>query len=157
MRGYQGPSEIMPKRSATGALGHLRQFLGDFIDILKHIALLMDQAVAAGIGNIYRAELLFRSKLNPFIPGNEVSEKILRSIWKDACVLMKAGMVDRRIVTTKPSDRPHRKGKALKEEAHYAYRRQGRPCFICGTKILTEVMAGRNLFWCPTCQPADTK
>jgi endonuclease-8 len=120
-------------------------------------ALLMDQSVAAGIGNIYRAELLFRSKLNPFIPGNEVSEKILRSIWKDACVLMKAGMVDRRIVTTKPSDRPHRKGKALKEEAHYAYRRQGRPCFLCGTKILTEVMAGRNLFWCPTCQPADTK
>jgi len=120
-------------------------------------ALLMDQSVAAGIGNIYRAELLFRAKLNPFTPGNEVAEKLLRSIWKDARVLMKAGMVDRRIVTTKPADRPSRKGKALKEEAHYVYRRQGRPCFVCGTKILTEVMAGRNLFWCPTCQPADTK
>ena len=120
-------------------------------------ALLMDQSVAAGIGNIYRAELLFRAKLNPFTPGNEVVEKLLRSIWKDARGLMKAGMVDRRIVTTKPADRPSRKGKALKEEAHYVYRRQGRPCFVCGTKILTEVMAGRNLFWCPTCQPADTK
>jgi endonuclease-8 len=119
-------------------------------------ALLMDQAVSAGIGNIYRAELLFRAKLNPFTPGNEVEEKLIRSIWKDACILMKSGMVDRRIITTKASDRPHAKGKALKEEAHYVYRRQGRPCFICGTKILTKVMAGRNLFWCPVCQPGNT-
>jgi endonuclease-8 len=114
--------------------------------------LLMDQSVAAGIGNIFRAELLFRARLNPFTPGKNVAEKTLRSIWKEAVVLMKAGMVDRRIVTTKPSDRPHKKGKALKEEAHYVYRRQGRPCFVCGTKIFTEVMAGRNLFWCPFCQ-----
>lgn len=114
--------------------------------------LLMDQSVAAGIGNIYRAELLFRARLNPFTPGKEVAESALRSIWKDAGVLMKAGMVDRRIVTTKPKDRPHKKGKALKEETHYVYRRQGRPCFVCGTKILTEVMAGRNLFWCPVDQ-----
>ena len=115
-------------------------------------ALLMEQDVAAGVGNIYRAELLFRAQLNPFTPGREIEEKTLRSIWKEAGLLMKAGMVDRRIVTTKPADRPHRRGKSLKEEAHYVYRRQGRPCFICGTKILTEVMAGRNLFWCPVCQ-----
>lgn len=117
-------------------------------------ALLMDQTVTAGIGNIYRAELLFRARLNPFTPGNKVEEKLVRSIWKDAGVLMKTGMVDRRIVTTKASDRPHKKGKAPKEESHYVYRRQGRPCFACGTKILTRAMAGRNLFWCPTCQPA---
>jgi endonuclease-8 len=122
-------------------------------------ALLMDQEIAAGIGNIFRAELLFRARLNPFVTGSKVEDATLRSIWKDAGVLMKAGMVDRRIVTTKPSDRPHAKGKALKEEAHYVYRRQGRPCFVCGTKILTEVMAGRNLFWCPVCQagPSEEK
>jgi endonuclease VIII len=114
--------------------------------------LLMDQSVAAGIGNIYRAEFLFRARQSPFIPGREVEESTLRSIWKDAGVLMKAGMVDRRIVTTKPADRPHKTGQALKEEAHYVYRRQGRPCFVSGTKILTKVMAGRNLFWCPVCQ-----
>ncbi len=115
-------------------------------------ALLMDQSVAAGVGNIYRAELLFRARLNPFTPGREVAEAALRSIWADAGVLMKAGMVDRRIVTTKPKDRPHKAGAVLKEEAHYVYRRQGRPCFVCGTKVLTEVMEGRNLFWCPACQ-----
>jgi len=116
-------------------------------------ALLMDQAVAAGIGNIYRAELLFRHKLDPFTPGNEVPVKLLQAIWKDAIPLMKAGMVDRRIVTTRPKDRPTKKtGTPLKEEAHYVYRKQGRPCLICETKIKTEVMAGRNLFWCPFCQ-----
>jgi endonuclease-8 len=116
--------------------------------------LLMDQSVAAGVGNIFRAELLFRAKLNPFAPGKEVEESTLRSIWKDAGVLMKAAMVDRRIVTTKAKDRPHKTGPVLKEETHYVYRRQGRPCFVSGTKILTVVMAGRNLFWCPVCQAA---
>jgi endonuclease-8 len=116
--------------------------------------LLMDQSVAAGIGNIFRAELLYRARLNPFLPGKEVEERTLRSIWKDAGALMKAAMVDRRIVTTKPSDRPHKKGPVLKEEAHYVYRRQGHACFVSGTKILTKVMAGRNLFWCPVCQAA---
>jgi endonuclease-8 len=119
--------------------------------------LLMDQSVAAGVGNIFRAELLFRAKLNPFAPGKEVEESTLRSIWKDAGVLMKAAMVDRRIVTTKASDRPHKTGPVLKEETHYVYRRQGRPCFVSGTKILTKVVAGRNLFWCPVCQAVEQR
>jgi endonuclease-8 len=116
-------------------------------------ALLMDQTVAAGIGNIYRAELLFRARLSPFIAGSAVPAGTLAAIWKDAVPLMKAGMVDRRIITTKPKDRPTKKtGTPLKEEAHYVYRRQGKPCLLCGTKIVTKVMAGRNLFWCSSCQ-----
>ena len=119
--------------------------------------LLMDQSVAAGVGNIFRAELLYRAKQSPFVAGREVEASTLRSIWKEAGVLMKAAMVDRRIVTTRPKDRLHRKGQALKEEAHYVYRRQGRPCFVCGTSILTEVMAGRNLFWCPVDQAVEER
>jgi len=132
-----GPEKVIAK------VGKSRKSIGE---------LLMDQAVAAGVGNIYRAELLYRARLSPFTEGSEVSEETLRSIWKEAGLLMKAGMVDRRIVTTKPSDRPHSKGQALKEEAHYVYRRNGRPCFVCGTTVLKKEMAGRNLFWCPTCQ-----
>jgi endonuclease VIII len=118
--------------------------------------LLMDQTVAAGVGNIFRAELLYRARLSPFRVGKNVEEKTLRSIWKEAGVLMKAGIVDRRIVTTKPADRAHKTGQALKEEAHYVYRRNGRPCFVCGTDVLKKEMAGRNLFWCPVCQPSVT-
>jgi len=116
-------------------------------------ALLMDQTVAAGVGNIYRAELLFRARLSPFAVGKDVPETTLKAIWKDALPLMKAGMIDRRIVTTLAKDRPSGKGKVLKEEAHYVYRRHGKECFICGTKILKKDMAGRNLYWCPVCQP----
>ena len=114
--------------------------------------LLMDQSIVSGVGNIYRAELLFRARVSPFREGRQVPDTALKGIWRDACALMPSGMVDRRIVTTKPKDRPHRKGEALHEEAHYVYRRQGRPCFLCGTKIETKVFGGRNLFWCPSCQ-----
>ena len=116
-------------------------------------ALLMDQTVLAGVGNIFRAEILFRAGLSPFRPANEVPEPMLRAMWKDLKPLMKAAMVDRRIVTTRPKHRPSKKtGSPLKEEAHYVYRRQGRPCWICGTEVMTREMAGRNLFWCPGCQ-----
>lgn len=115
-------------------------------------ALLMDQSVVSGLGNIYRAELLFRARLSPFRAGTDVPAAALQGIWKDAVKLMPGAMIDRRIVTTNARDRPHPRGPALDEEAHYVYRRQGRPCFLCGSKVETKVMVGRNLFWCPVCQ-----
>lgn len=114
--------------------------------------LLMDQSIISGLGNIYRAELLFRARVSPFRAGAAVPAEVLGTIWKDACALMPDAMIDRRIVTTRPKDRPHKRGRALREETHYVYRRQGRPCFLCGTKVETKVMVGRNLFWCPGCQ-----
>ena len=46
--------------------------------------LLMEQDVFAGIGNIYRAELLFRARQSPFTPGREVAPEVVRQIWKEA-------------------------------------------------------------------------
>jgi len=116
----------------------------------KSIAeLLMDQEVIAGIGNIYRAELLFRHRVNPFTPGHAIDVKTLKAIWKDAIPLMRAGMVDRRIVCTKKSDRPSKKEPAPRGEEHYVYRRHGKPCFVCGEPILRRDLAGRTLYWCP--------
>ena len=123
---------------------------------LSIAALLMDQVIFAGIGNIYRAELLYRARQNPFAAGKDTSEKTLKAIWKDAVKLMPEGMVDRRIVTTRSKDRPHPTGKAPREETHYVYRRHGKPCFVCGTTILRVQLAGRTLYWCPTCQPDET-
>jgi endonuclease-8 len=118
--------------------------------------LLMEQDVIAGIGNIYRAELLYRERLDPMMPGNEVPVARLKRIWKDAIPLLKAGMVDRRIVTTRPKDRPVKKtGLPLKEEVHYVYRRHGKPCFVCGTTIQRREVAARTLYWCPVCQAAE--
>jgi formamidopyrimidine-DNA glycosylase len=116
-------------------------------------ALLMDQSVISGIGNIYRAELLFRARLNPFRPGNSVSKTELVKLWKEARELLRAGMIDRRIVTTRPADRPHPSGRARRGETHYVYRRHHLACFICGGEIRVEEFIGRKLYWCPECQP----
>lgn len=117
--------------------------------------LLMDQSVLSGIGNIYRAELLFRARLDPFAEGRGVPLATLKAIWKDSIPLLRAGMLDRRIVTTRPRDRPTKKtGQPAKEEVHYVYRRHGKPCFVCGTKIERRDIAGRTLYWCPVCQAA---
>jgi len=116
-------------------------------------ALLMDQSVFAGIGNIYRAELLYRAKQNPFAAGKDTPEKTVKEIWKDAVKLMPDGIIDRRIVTTRAKDRPHSAGKVHDDETHYVYRRHGQPCFVCGSTIQRVELAGRTLYWCPTCQP----
>lgn len=115
-------------------------------------ALLMDQKVVAGIGNVYRAELLFRHRLDPLRPGRLVDESTWVAMWADLVTLMSAGVRTGRIVTVRTEDRPRTRGRLTREESVYVYRRTGLPCRICGTEIRTEVVVGRNLFWCPNCQ-----
>ena len=116
-------------------------------------ALLMDQTVLAGVGNVYRAEALFRAGLSPFRPGREVPERIWDGIWADLSVLLRAGVRAGRIVTTEAADRERRSGPARRLDAHYVYRRAGLPCRRCGAEVQTRTMVARNLFWCPVCQP----
>jgi endonuclease VIII len=115
-------------------------------------ALLMDQEVLAGVGNVYRAEILFRQRLSPFRLGRDVDAELWSRMWADLVALMKAGVKAGRIITTERADREHKRGPARLQDAHYVYRRTGLPCRICCTEVRTEVMVGRNLFWCPTCQ-----
>jgi len=114
-------------------------------------ALLMSQDVLSGIGNVYRAEVLFRAGIDPHRPGREVDHDEWMGMWDDLCTLLRSGVRAGRIVTTRPEDRP-RRGRPRREDSFYVYRRTGEPCRICRTEIRTETMATRNLFWCPTCQ-----
>jgi endonuclease VIII len=115
--------------------------------------LLMEQDVIAGIGNIYRAELLHRARVSPFTLGKDVPIATLKKMWKDAGTLMRAGMMDRRIVTTLVRHRLSKGATVESEDAHYVYRRNGKDCRVCGTSVKKmEGFAGRNLFWCPGCQ-----
>ena len=117
-------------------------------------ALLMDQSVLAGVGNVYRAEVLYRAGLSPFRAGRDVPERIWDGMWEDLKVLLRAGVRAGHIVTTEREDRDRRTGTARREDRFYVYRRHGLPCRRCGTLVLTQEMVGRNLFWCPVCQPA---
>ncbi|TRW43816.1 Fpg/Nei family DNA glycosylase [Georgenia yuyongxinii] len=110
--------------------------------------LLMDQSVIAGVGNIYRAEALYRSRVHPLRLGQDVSVAKLHAIWDDLAVLMADGVTTGRIITTRPEDRQD------PEDRWYVYHRSGWPCLVCGTKVAEAPMAGRRLFWCPRCQRA---
>jgi endonuclease-8 len=115
-------------------------------------ALLMDQSVVAGIGNVYRAELLFRAGVDPFLSGRDLAEAQWGQLWRDARTLLRAGVRQGRIITTDVRDRDH-SGRVVREcDAHYVYRRAGRWCRRCHTEIRWTDLAGRTLYWCPTCQ-----
>ncbi len=115
-------------------------------------ALLMQQDVVAGIGNVYRAEVLYRHRIDPWMAGRELAPEQWQAMWSDLVVLLRDGVRRGRIVTTRPADRPHRSGAVRQGEAHYVYRRTGLPCFVCGTPVVAEPMASRTLYRCPICQ-----
>jgi endonuclease-8 len=117
-------------------------------------ALLMDQSVLAGVGNVYRAEVLYRAGLSPFRPGATSPARPGTRMWRDLRGCCAPGCAPGHIVTTEREDRDRRSGPARREDRFYVYRRHGLPCRRCGTEVRTQVMAGRNLFWCPSCQPA---
>lgn len=114
--------------------------------------LLMDQSVVAGVGNVYRAEVLFRQRLDPYRPGREHDAGTLQLLWDDLVALLRAGVRAGRIVTTLPEDRERPAGRPRRVDSHYVYGRAELPCRICGTPVLDAQIAARRLFWCPVCQ-----
>ncbi|MGH3445875.1 MAG: Fpg/Nei family DNA glycosylase [Nocardioidaceae bacterium] len=120
-------------------------------------ALLMDQSVLAGVGNVYRAELLFRHRIHPLRPGNTMRRSRFEAMWADLVALMHEGLATGRIDTVREAHTPDAMGRPPRVDDHggevYVYRRTGQPCHVCGATVRTEPLAGRNLFWCPRCQP----
>lgn len=116
-------------------------------------SLLMNQSVVAGIGNVYRAELLFIEKLDPFMRGCDVDEDSLFDIWNSAAVLMADGSSDGLIRTVHPlhlnldeaTDHKYR-------QYSYVYKRHSLPCRICGATIKIGEIDGRKIYWCEQCQ-----
>lgn len=136
--------------------------------------LLMDQSVVAGIGNIYRAELLFRARLDPQVPGRDLGASLIRGMWEDLVPLIRYGERTGRIVTTQVEHRliearviERSRGTRQngdddpsvvpREQSFYVYHRQTLPCRICGTAVRSGDMAGRTLFWCSRCQSVRTR
>jgi len=115
-------------------------------------ALLMQQGVVAGVGNVYRAEALFRGRIDPWLPGRDLDPQRWDLLWADLVLLLRDGVRRGRIVTTHPADRSRRSGTVHREDAYYVYKRTGLPCRICGTPVLSEPMAARTLYRCPVCQ-----
>jgi formamidopyrimidine-DNA glycosylase len=115
-------------------------------------ALLMDQKVIAGVGNVYRAEVLFRQRLDPWLPGNALSACAAGLLWDETAAVMADGVRDGRIITTPAAYWEEGAVLPAGDDAHYVYKREGLPCRVCDAPVAMTELVGRKLYWCPACQ-----
>lgn len=122
--------------------------------------LLMDQSIASGVGNIFRVEVLFRSRIDPFREGRSLDDHEWDSIWTDLVYLMRYAYEVGHIDSVHDEHTPEAMGRDPRDDRHggevYVYRRAGQPCLVCGTTVRSTTLAGRNLFWCPKCQATNS-
>jgi formamidopyrimidine-DNA glycosylase len=114
---------------------------------------LMNQKMIAGIGNVYRAEMLFRARLNPYTSSKTLTDEVLQSLWKDWVYLLDIGVATGQMLTMDGLT-PAKTRAALRSrrDRHWVYRRAGIPCRECGTDIVMDIMEARKLYFCPLCQ-----
>jgi formamidopyrimidine-DNA glycosylase len=115
-------------------------------------ALLLDQSVLRGVGNIYADESLWKAKIHPAKLGANLRleqitllYKSLQKILRDAIVMRGSSISDFLDAEGQPGEY---------QRHHQVYGREGKPCFRCSTKIRRALVAGRSSFYCPVCQKA---
>ena len=117
-------------------------------------AALLDQNAIAGIGNVYRAELLFLTGIHPDRPANATTENERTELWERAVGLLGIGERIGRIVTVDPEEVGADSARDIpRDDRLYVYHRDGEPCRRCGTEIRTWDLRGRRVWACPGCQP----
>lgn len=143
-------AKLGPDPLVDGAAGEQR-----FVDNIRKRAvpiglLLMDQEVVAGIGNVYRAELLFRARLDPYRLGKDVPEELARELWRDWTYLLTVGVETGQMLTIDGLEGESlERAMASRDDRHWVYHRTGEPCRLCGTPIAMAELATRKLYWCP--------
>jgi endonuclease-8 len=115
---------------------------------------LLDQKVIAGLGNVYRAEVLYLAGIRPTRRADRLSALEVEAVWTLATAQLTRGEAAGRIVTVDPVDVGAPAGTDLGgDERLYVYKREEHPCHRCGTEIVSRMLADRRVWWCPTCQP----
>ena len=109
--------------------------------------LIMDQSVMAGIGNIYRSEILWRQSIHPETPGSAISRDMFDRIWNDAKILLALGVKHNTIITTNATSR----AKSRYRERVNIFAKT--ICPTCKGAIRRFEINGRRAFLCETCQP----
>lgn len=112
-------------------------------------ALLLDQKVIAGIGNVYRAEILHLTGIHPATEGQALSDAQVREIWDVTVDQLRLGVKRDRIVTVPMRGR--RMTSMTRENSVHVYKQS--ECRTCGTPVEHSDIGGRNMFACPRCQP----
>ncbi len=109
--------------------------------------LLLDQRVAAGIGNVYKSEIAFLEGIDPTVPVADLSDRQIEALYRRARTLLRANAGSHARTTT---------GDRRERQRSWVYGRDGRPCRRCGTPIAAAELGrhARITYWCPECQPS---
>ena len=112
--------------------------------------LLLDQRVAAGIGNVYKSEVLFECRVHPRTPVGDLGPETLRALYDKAAHLMRLNLLTRRRTAVPLHRRPTPSAQRL-----WVYGRAGKPCLDCRTPIQRFLQGdmARSTYFCPSCQP----
>lgn len=113
-------------------------------------ALLLDQSVLAGIGNVYRAELLHLAGIDPNRPGTSITEDEARTLWGLAVEQLRLGLKRNRIVTVPLGGR--RLTSVPREDSWHVYKQER--CRTCGDAVVLSQVGNRTSYACATCQPS---
>lgn len=114
-------------------------------------ALLLDQRVLRGVGNIYTDESLWRAKIHPAKLGSNLNKKQLGELRRTLQKILEKAIVMRGSSIADFTDAEGEPGEY--QQHHRAYGREGKKCYRCGTFIRRAIVAGRSSFFCPKCQP----
>ena len=118
-------------------------------------ALLLDQRVFRGIGNIYADESLWQARIHPARLAARLNSKELGRLRKAIQRVLLHAIADRGSSISNFVDAEGQPGEY--QQRHRAYGREGKPCFRCGAKIRRAIIAGRSSFFCPRCQAAPRR
>jgi endonuclease VIII len=153
---HLGPDLLAPQLDLDEALARLR--------MRKETPLgeaLMDQSAVAGLGNVWKSELCFNLKLDPFAPVSTVSDDELRALLQLARKQLKETVerVPRRIpdpFSPRYPTRQTRLDRRQGQKTMSVYERAGDPCYDCGTPIAMKRQGAqdRSTYYCPRCQPS---
>jgi endonuclease-8 len=121
----------------------------------RHIAeALLRQQSVAGLGNVFKSELLFLCGVHPFVPVREVSDAALDCLLERARTLMALNVAESSMAGGARAGRVTT-GRLNPREQLWVYGRAGQPCLKCATPISSaSETEGRRTYWCSTCQPA---
>lgn len=122
-------------------VGHSRAAIG---------SLLLNQSVVAGIGNVYRAELLFALGLAPQRAGRDIDVATIDALWALMVEWLAIGVRYNRIITTHPDVVGRTRGRMRRGERLLVYKKTN--CATCDGRIETVDLGGRSLYYCPSCQ-----
>lgn len=112
--------------------------------------LLLDQSVFAGVGNVYRAEVLFILRIHPDRPGNCVSHTEFHALWKTLVELMRIGVKYNRIITADPATVGRPRGRMRRDERLLIYKKPD--CPQCGSPVRSWSLGARTIYACGRCQ-----